>query len=243
MRPGALLAGAAIAALAACSPAPASPAPASGPADPAGPEAALEPAEAAPGASVSGEVTWAGLDLPETARLIVEVRDTARTADVDDLVLKQEFPSTPSPLAFSASVPAEDLKPEGNLVLRARLQDGYAILLASNGDVDIADTGETPGLSIPLYNPEDLARGGPGGMITPSGAAYVCGGEAITIAVEAGAAYVTFADGTRAKLDKLTTAEGVNTQFSNGKLVVEQAGDGLRFGRGRAAVQPCTLAG
>ena len=58
---------------------------------------------------------------------------------------------------------------------------------------------------------------------------------------EAGAAYVTFSDGNAVKLDKLDGAEGSVTQFSNGRFLVEQASDGLRFGRGRAVPMPCAL--
>ena len=179
--------------------------------------------------------------MPETARLIVEVRDASRPEK--DLLMKEEFPvESGSPAAFSGSISKFDLIPGGNLVLSARLQDGYAILLASDGDIDIADYGDASGIEVPLFNPEDLVRGGPGQMITPSGTKYTCGGEALTIAVEAGAAYVTFADGTSARLDLLNTAAGANAQFSNGKLVVEQTAEGLRFGRGRAMPQPCVAA-
>ncbi|MFN7165086.1 MAG: YbaY family lipoprotein [Hyphomonas sp.] len=243
MRLALVLAGAGSLALAACTPAPETPAPASASQPPVEAEAAQ--AEA-PGAKVRGEATWSGLDAPETARLIIEVRDVTRTADVNDLVLKEEFAvAGGSPAAFSASIPAYDLIPEGNLVLRARLQDGYAILLASDGDIDIADTGETAGLQVPLFNPEDLARGRAGQMITPAGASYTCGGETLIIAVEAGAAYVTFGDGTSVRLDKLATGAGAATQFSNGRFVVEQGADEygapvLKFGRGRATPLPCT---
>lgn len=194
-------------------------------------------------ATFSGEATWSGLDLPGTARLIIEVRDVTRTADVDDLLLKEEFAVTAgSPAPFTGAVSKFDLIPGGNLVLRARVQDGFAVLLASDGDVDIADGGETAGLSVPLFDPEDLARGIPAKMITPAGADYTCGGEALTIAVEAGAAYVTFGDGTSVKLDKLAGTMGPAEVFSNGRFLIEQTGAILRFGRGRAMTQACAPA-
>ncbi len=237
MRLALVFAGAGSLALAACTPAPETPAPATS----SKPPVEAEAAQTASGAAVRGEAIWSGLDVPETARLIIEVRDVTRTADVNDLVLREEF-AVPggAPAAFSASIPDHDLIPEGNLVLRARLQDGYAILLASDGDIDIADTGETAGLQVPLFNPEDLAGARAGQMITPSGASYTCGGQTLIIAVEAGAAYVTFGDGTSVRLDKLNEVVGGAAQFSNGRFVVEQAGAGLRFGRGRAVPQPCT---
>jgi len=242
MRLVAILAGAGCLALAACSPAAETPA-----------EPVAEAVEApyGPGADhiegeafdavVSGAVTWEGGALPETARLIIEVRDLARPPEGGDIVLKTEFlVAAGSPAAFSATVSKFDLIPGGNLVLRARIQDGYAILLASDGDIDIADSGETAGLDVPLFNPEDLARGTPRPMITPGGTAYVCGGEAVTIAIEAGAAYVTFSDGNSAKLDKLDAVVGGSAQFTNGRFVVEQTGAGIRFGRGRATPMACT---
>ncbi len=239
------LTGAGFLALAACAPAAEGPAPAAEPAaetaaSPFGPGADQTDGEEAD-AVVTGEASWSGVDVPATAKLIVEVRDVTRTPDVDDLVLREEFPVTAgSPVAFAGTVSKFDLIPGGNLVLRARIQDGAAILLASDGDIDITDMGETAGLNVALFNPEDLARGRPSRMITPQGAAYVCGGEALSIALEAGAAYVTFGDGTSVKLDKLTTAEGAAKQFSNGRFVVEQSGADLRFGRGRATPMACT---
>ncbi len=239
------LTGAGFLALAACSPAAEGPAPAAEPLaetvpSPFGPGPDHVEGEAAD-AVVSGEASWSGVDVPVTARLIIEVRDVTRTADVDDLLLREEFPVTAgSPVAFAGTVSKFDLIPGGNLVLRARVQDGAAILLASDGDIDVSDMGETAGLNVALFNPEDLARGQPGQMITPAGADYMCGGEALTIALEAGAAYVTFGDGTSVKLDKLTTAGGDATQFTNGRFLVEQSGAALRFGRGRATPMACT---
>jgi len=242
-----ILAGAGISALAACSPAEDTPAlpvepfaeTAETPYGPSPDAVEGEPLDA----SISGAATWSGPDMPQTARLVVEVRDITRPPEGGDLVFKAEFPVTSgSPAAFSGTVSKYDLIPGGNLVLRARIQDGYAILLASDGDVDIADTGETAELDVALFNPEDLARGTPRPMITPGGTAYVCGGEAVTIAAEAGAAYVTFSDGNSVRLDKLETATGASTQFSNGRFVVEQSGEAIRFGRGRATPMACTLA-
>ena len=237
-----LLAGAGCLVLAACSPAPETPA------EPMA-EAAQAPYGPGPDhvdgetfdAVVSGAATWEDGTLPETARLIVEVRDLTRPPEGGDLLLKEEFPVTSgSPAAFSGTVSKFDLIPGGNLVLRARIQDGYAILLTSDGDVDIADSGETAGLDVPLFNPDDLAREIPRPMITPGGTAYICGGERVTIALEAGAAYVTFSDGNSAKLDKLDAVLGGSAQFTNGRFVVEQTGAGIRFGRGRATPMACT---
>ena len=239
-----ILAGVGVMALAACTPAAEGPAPAAEPVavaveTPFGPGPEQTDGEAFD-ATVSGAATWSGIDVPETARLIIEVRDVTRTDESATMVLKQEFPVAGGPpAAFSGTVSKFDLIPGGNLVLRARVQDGYAILLASDGDIDIADSGETAGLDVPLFNPEDLARGTPRKMITPEGTAYTCGGEALTIALEAGAAYVIFADGTAVKLDKLSEVVGGAARFSNGRFVIEQSGSGILFGRGRAMPMAC----
>lgn len=244
MRLGVLMAAAGAFALAACSPAP-EPAPeaevaATSEADLDAALAADDEAGAPADAVISGAASWTGLDLPETARLIVDVTDVTRPAD--NLLMRQDIPiTTGSPVAFTGTISKFDLIPGGNLVLTAKIQDGYAILLASDGQIDIADSGEISGLDVPLFNPEDIARGIPGKLITPQGTDYVCGGEPLNIALEAGAAYVTFSDGNAVKLDKLEGAEGSVTQFSNGRFLVEQASDGLRFGRGRAVPMPCTL--
>lgn len=251
MRLAGLMAAAAFS-LAACAPGGEAPAPAAEPAaeqveTPFGPgpdQTDGEPLDA----TFSGTATWSGADVPATARLIIEVRDLTRTADVDDLVLREEFPVTAgSPAAFSGTVSKFDLIPGGDLVLRARIQDGFAILLASDGDIDLADGGETAGLDVALFDPEEMAKGLPRRMITPEGWKYTCGGEAVTIALEAGAAYVTFGDGTSVKLPKMDgAAEGV-TQFSTGRFLVEQRMDPagtytLRFGRGRATPMACESA-
>lgn len=243
MRLTVLMAAAGAFALAACTPAP-EPAPdaevvATPEADLDAALAADDEAGAPADAVISGAATWTALDLPETARLIVEVSDVTRPAD--NLLMREEFPVTGgSPIAFTGTVSKFDLIPGGNLVLTAKVQDGYAILLASDGQLDIADFGEISGLDVPLFNPEDIARGIPGKMITPQGTDYVCGGEPLNIALEAGAAYVTFGDGNAVKLDKLSEVVGGAAQFSNGRFVVEQTGAGIRFGRGRAMPMACT---
>ncbi|MEX1250259.1 MAG: hypothetical protein WEA77_03590 [Hyphomonas sp.] len=247
MRLAVILAGAGLSALAACSPAEDTPALPAGPSaktaeTPYGPSP--DAVEGEPlDATIIDEATWSGPDMPQTARLIVEVRDITRPPEGGDLVLKAEFPVTcGSPAACSGTVSKFDLIPGSNLVLRTRIQDGYAILLALDGDADIADTGQTAGLDVALFNPEDLARGIPRPMISPGRTAHVCGGEAVTIAVEAGTAYLTFSDGNSVRLDKQETATGASTQFSNGCFVVEQSGEAIRLGRGRATPMAITLA-
>ncbi len=236
-----LAAAGAMIALAACSRGEQAAAPA------ADPEAAIEEAlanddeaGAQSDATISGTANWDAITLPETARLIVEVNDITRPPEGGDLLMREEFPLTDAPpAAFSGTVSKFDLIPGGNLVLSARVQDGYAILLATDGSVDIADFGETAGVELFLFSSEDLANGLPREMITPQGTAYTCGGEPVTIALEAGAAYVTFSDGKSMKLPKLDGAAGGAVQFSTGRFVVEQQGEAIRFGRGRAMPMAC----
>ncbi|MDP1556233.1 MAG: YbaY family lipoprotein [Hyphomonas sp.] len=248
MRLAAVLAGAGSLALAGCAPAPETPAPASASQTPAEAEAALQADDWA-GVTVRGEVSWpSGVTRSDQAVIIVEVHDLDRGADAEPVGKLLTPALLGPPVEFMLPLSSKAVSEAGDLVLRARLQDDYAILLASDGDIDIADSGETAGLSIPLYNPEDLARGRSGQMITPTGARYTCGGEALIIAVEAGAAYVTFGDGASVRLDRLDGAPGAATQFSNGRFLVEQGTDeygapALKFGRGRAVPQACTAAG
>ena len=84
-------------------------------------------------------------------------------------------------------------------------------------------------------------------MITPSGWRYTCTGEPLTIAVEAGAAYVTFGDGTSVRLPKTDSAVAGVNQFSTGRFLVQQFMDPsgtytVHFARGRAAALPCQSA-
>lgn len=248
MRLTAGLVSAGLLALAACSPAPESPV-----ADP-GPEGAPtavvaeaaateESADAKPvGTMVYGTITWTDqLDGLENKELHVEVRHAGLAEDESAMVRVTSPNLTSPPVAFHVPLPVQPQEIMDSLTLRARVQEGYAILLTTDGDIDIS--GGTSDLNIELYNPEDLARGAPRPMITPGGAAYTCGNEALTIALEAGAAYVTFADGNSVKLDKLATEEGAATQFTNGRFLIEQRGEALLFGRGRTVPQACTPAG
>ncbi|MEQ9507030.1 MAG: hypothetical protein RLO80_12265 [Hyphomonas sp.] len=242
------LASAGLLALAACSPPADSPVADPGPegaptavvAEAAAPE---ESADAKPvGTMVYGTITWSDqLDGLENKELLVEIRHAGLAEDENGLSRLTNPNLTSPPVAFHVPLPVQPQEIMDTLTLRARVQEGYAILLSTDGEIDIS--GGTSDLTIELYNPEDLARGAPRPMITPGGTAYTCGGEALTIAVEAGAAYVTFADGNSVKLDKLATADDANIQFSNGRMLVEQAGDSLSFGRGRAMPQPCSAAG
>lgn len=249
MRLSACAAAGAVLALAACSPAEETQAPATD-AEVSIEEALANDDEAgAPAdATISGTASWDAVALPETARLIVEVNDLTRPPEGGNLLMREEFPvSGAPPVSFSGRVSKFDLIPGGNLVLTARVQDGFAILLATDGAVDIADHGETAGADLFLFNPEDLARGIPRKMITPEGWPYTCGGEPVTIALEAGAAYVTFGDGTSVKLPKLEGGAGDTVQFSTGRFLVEQRMDpagtySLRFGRGRATPMACVSA-
>ncbi|MFN7179782.1 hypothetical protein [Hyphomonas sp.] len=200
------------------------------------------------GLTLSGEARWSGIEAPATTRLILEIRDLTRPAENGDVILHEEFPASGAgPVAYTGSLPAYELIPGGDLVLKARLQHGYAILRSTDGDIDIPDRGEVTGLSLELFDPEELAKGIPRVMITPSGRRYTCQGEPLTIAIEAGAAYVTFGDGTSVKLPKTASAvDGVN-QFSTGRFLVQQfmdpsGSDTLHFARGRAAALPCQSA-
>ena len=61
--------------------------------------------------------------MPETAQLIIDVRDMTRTDERQSMVLTAALPvDGGQPFAFSASVSKPDLIPGGKLVLRAQMQ-------------------------------------------------------------------------------------------------------------------------
>jgi hypothetical protein len=199
--------------------------------------------EAAP-LTVTARLSWsAPLDTPEAKVFTAEIRDPGLDPEADPVAVITG-PAWPLPVGFAAPLSGQDRSTAETFAIRARIQDGYAILLATDGDYPLAPALTPEGLTLELFDPEDLARGNPRVMITPAGSRYTCNGEPLTIAVEAGAAYVTFGDGTSVKLPKTDSAvDGVN-QFSTGRFLVQQFMDPsgsytLHFARGRAAALPC----
>lgn len=193
--------------------------------------------------TVTGTLNWsAPLNAPEEKVFTAEIRDPTLGPEADPVAVITG-PAWPLPVGFAAPLSGQDRSTAGTLTIRARIQDGYAILLATDGDQPLAP-GLTPeGITLDLYDPEELARQSPRDD-HPAGSRYTCKGEPLTIAVEAGAAYVTFGDGTSVKLPKTASGvDGVN-QFSTGRFLVQQFIDPsgsytLHFARGRAAALQC----
>lgn len=230
-----------LATLTACAPAQESPAPASGLATtPAGPEVSVARL------TLSGEVRFPeGTAVPEDARLILELYPEI-TADASaDPLLRREILAAPGNVhPFTLELPAASLG-DGPHRLSARLQSGYAILLASKRPVRITGPRDLTGIVLELADPEALVIGP---AITPAGTPYVCGGERVILALEAGAAYITYPSGQSARLRRLETSGDEAEQFSNGLLLIERrldenANEILALAQGDAMPQPCTEAG
>jgi len=81
-----------------------------------------------------------------------------------------------------------------------------------------------------------------GQMITPGGEAYVCGGETFDMAFEAGAVFVTDADGNAARLELLDGNMAETKTFTNGMMTVFRNGDAVRYARGRRVAVDCEKA-
>jgi hypothetical protein len=88
--------------------------------------------------------------------------------------------------------------------------------------------------------PEDAPGTGYNGqMITPGGETYVCDDESFEMAFEAGAVFVTDADGNAARLDLLDGQMAETTTFTNGKMTVFRNDDDVRFARGHRVAVDC----
>lgn len=242
MRLAALFAGAL---LAACSPGQKDP--------PLVQEPVAEEVETAGPMFVNGNAFWPNkVELPNSAELIMEVY--APKAESDEYgapapLHVRRFPIEPgkSRAAFRLVVDPPSSEVD-TLNLKAKVQSGYEILLSSDEVRTVPWAGGIDDVDIELFNPEDLPRGIPREMITPAGTAYVCGGEPVTIALKAGAAHVTFGDGTSVKLDLQEPALPPLQRFTNGRFLVEvrqgELGPPLTyFGRGRAMPIVCNREG
>lgn len=222
-----------------CAPAPRGPAPASGPVSPSGPEAPLLML------TLSGEASLPeGTAVPADARLILEVHTMVDRALIGEAMVQRELlAGSVNPIPFTMDLPAGDFG-NGGYTLTARLQSGFAILLTAEAPAEITSEANLTGIRLNLAEPASLVQRP---MITPEGTLYDCGGERVILALEAGAAYLSYETGESARLRKLDAGAGAAEQFSNGQLLVERRTDDtgaqtLAFGQGRAVPQPCTLA-
>jgi uncharacterized lipoprotein YbaY len=225
--------------LTACAPAAEIPAPGAQTAPVSGSEVSL------PVLTLSGEaVLPEGTAVPPDARLILELHTEINRALIGEPMLQQErIAGNANPIPFTMDLPGVNFE-NGGYKLTARLQSGYAILLKAQAPAAFTSEAELTGLTLTLVDPATLVDRP---MITPEGTLYVCGGERLILALEAGAAYVTYETGESARLRKLDTQPGAAEQFSNGQLLVERRTDDtgaetLSFGQGQAVPQDCTAA-
>jgi heat shock protein HslJ len=126
------------------------------------------------------------------------------------------------------------------LVLRS-LQTLNAVSWSDNGAAILSGP---EGHSIIMRRVAPLTEPGLAhGNISPTPVTYRCANEAIGIAFEAGAAYLTEANGTLVVLNKIDSAgDDILDTFTNGKVTVFRrggAGGHVSFARGRMAPVEC----
>lgn len=223
----------------ACAPAGEVPSPVAEPVSLSGPEISM------PALTLSGEaVLPEGMAVPPDARLILEVHTEINRALIGEPMLERSLiPGGANPIRFTMDLPGVNFE-NGGYKLTGRLQSGYAILLRAETPAAFTTEAELTGLTLTLVDPATLVNRP---MITPEGTLYDCGGERLILALEAGAAYVTFGTGESARLRKLDAETGAAEQFSNGELLIERrtgdtGAETLSFGHGQGVPQDCTAA-
>lgn len=203
------------------------------------------PADAGNGHIVTGEVSYIErIALPPGAVLRVTAQDVARVDAAAPTLAQIETPATNGPpFAFRLDVPRDRLTPQSQVAVRAQILSGSAILFTSTEHHGVAFDGATLRIRV---SPVEAASGAGGRPVTPTPTTYICGGETLRIAIEEGAAYVTFADGETLRLERLRAAgedQEAPRLFTNGRMTIRQNIEGpeprVSFARGRAALLPC----
>ncbi|MES3034611.1 MAG: YbaY family lipoprotein [Gemmatimonadota bacterium] len=215
--------------------------------------AALRAASATPKTSVRGEAFIESFEpLPADAIVRVELRDAARPESVSSVIATQEFTAAQGPpWSFELLAPDSLVTAGARLVLSARINSGDRLLFASGEDTPVqAGTAAGPlRLQLSAVTMSDGTGAGTGRQqVTPVPTLRVqCGTYEFRLALEAGAAYVTAADGSVLTLPRLTTPGGedprVPRTFTNGRWTFTQEVDGAKrvsFARGKMAPTPCT---
>ncbi len=221
--------------------------------EPAGPTAEtpqLAPADAsAPKTAriaATGDVEWTSAEaLPDDAFLRVRLLDVSRADAASAPIAEATYPvDSGSPVSFSLRARAE-INPRTSLSVSAQISDGAALYFTSDTNNPVSPTEGARDMTITLV-PVDPApgTGSGGGPVTPVPAVYLCGDETFEIAIEAGAAYLTGADGATVTLDKLSGGAAAPQSFTNGRLTLffdgsDMDGLNLRVARGRAAALDC----
>ncbi len=199
--------------------------------------------------AVSGEVYFLErVALPPDAVVRVTAEDVARMDAPAVTLARVEAPATAGPpFAFALEIPREHIAQHAHVAVRAQILSGYAILFSSTERHSVAlDAAQAP-LRIRV-SPVEAASGAGGMPVTPALDTYVCAGERLRIALEAGAAFVMFADGELLRLERVHAPGGEDPEaprlFTNGRVTLRQeiegaAGPIVSFARGRAAFSPC----
>lgn len=196
--------------------------------------------------TASGEVEWpARAGLPGDAFLRVTLSDVSRQDAASTPLAEETYPvAAGPPVAFSLTADG-DIDPRAQLSVAAQISDGAALLYTSDTRNTVSATDGAADLSIRLVAVGAAPGTGAGGApVTPAPVAYQCGTERIEIAIEAGAAFVTGADGGTSKLEKLAGGDGAPQTFTNGRMTVffdgsDMDGLKLRFAHGKAAAMDC----
>ena len=196
--------------------------------------------------TAAGDVEWSATDpLPENAILRVRLLDVSRADAAASPLAEATYPvDSGPPVSFSLRARAE-INPRTRLSVSAQISDGAALYFTSDTNNPVSPTEGARNMTVTLV-PVDPAPGtGAGGEpVTPVPAVYLCGDETFEIAIEAGAAYLTGADGTTVTLDKLSGGEAAPQSFTNGRVTLFFDGSdmdslNLRIARGRAAAVDC----
>lgn len=208
------------------------------------PDETPEPALA--GLTAAGEVNWpADAALPEDAFLRVTLLDVSRADASAETLSEATYPISGGPPVIFSLTTAKAIDPGARLSVRAEISDGAALLFASGTQTPVSPVDGAGDLAITLAAVDPAPGSGAGGKaVTPVSIAYQCGDEAVDIAIEEGAAYVTSAGGETATLQRISGGPGAPQSFSDGRVTVFLDGSGIdgprmRLARGRAAPLDC----
>lgn len=188
------------------------------------------------------------ISLPAGAMARMKIWDVSKQDVAAETLVSEDVQLARLPAPFILKAPRERVAPNADLAFFAQILSGDRLLYITASRTPI-DPDNPDGAVIARLTkvdaPMETAPGsGAGGMmITPPQDAYDCGGERLLIAIEAGGAFVTFADRSTLLLPLLPIEEAAPEKiFTNGSatLFVKDAGaTRLRFARGRAAALEC----
>jgi uncharacterized lipoprotein YbaY len=186
--------------------------------------------------------------LPEGAIARVQIQDVSKQDVAAEILASVDIPVERLPVSFTLTTARSSIPARAVIAVSARVtvDDRLLYINPSRTPVDPKlEDGFVVARLTKVNAPAETAPGtGAGGMmITPPQDAYDCGGERLLIAIEAGGAFVTFADRSTLLLPLLPAKEAAPEKvFTNGAatIFVNEAGERrLRFARGRAAALDC----